>query len=124
MAQRITDLDELLGDPKKVRLNNVTYTLPPDIPTELFLHINRAAAEGNATDLDNVERLRDGLLELFRYGDPKMTELPPISLAQLFALIPRVYGADDEDDGDAAPPRARPTRGGASTRTRSRTKSR
>jgi hypothetical protein len=126
MGQQIIDLDEVLGDDKRVRLGGKTYTLPPDIPTELYLQINKAAGEGKALEPENVEKLQAGLLELFQYGDPKLTKLPSMSLAQLFAAIPRIYGATSKDDGedDAAPPPARPTRGGASTKSRTRTRSR
>ena len=122
MAQRIIDLDEILGEDKHVRLAGHTYRLPADIPVDLYLQINRAAQDGTAGELDNVKRLYDGLLELFRYGDPNLEALP-VSMGQLFAAIPRIYGASSEDD--AAPPPARSTRGGASTKSRTRpTKSR
>jgi len=118
---KIIDLDEILGEPKRVKAGGKTWTLPPDLPVELYLEVNRAA-EGE-TELETIERLHDNVLELFRYGQPDMVKLP-ISLAQCVLLIRLVYGNEEQEpDGDGPPPRAR-TRGGASSKPRKTTRSR
>jgi hypothetical protein len=120
MATQITDLDAVLGDPKKVRLGGRIYTLPPDLPVELYLRINQFAKEGLG-DVEMVERLRDELLELFRYADKTIKTLP-LSMTQLVTAIGTIYGSSDTEETPARPPR---TRGGATSSSRkSRTRSR
>lgn len=108
----IVDLDELLGAPKKVRVGGKVYTLPPDLPAELYLKIIRLARE-NASEAEMIEALSGQLLELFQYGDPKMKALPPtLTISQVVLAVGKIYG--DGGSGERRPPRA--TRGGASSR--------
>lgn len=111
MATKIIDLDEFLGADKQVRLGGKLYVLPPDLPAELYLKINKFA-QTDASELEMVEALYDEVLGLFRYKDPKLGTLP-ISLSQLVVAVGRIYG--DAAEGDATPPPARRTRGGAAS---------
>lgn len=118
MATPIIDLDELLGEDKQVKIRGVTYRLPPDLPVELYLRVTHAA-EKDLTDDQMVNLLYDALLELFRYGDPKITELP-LGVAQMVAVIPAVYSpppVDGEGKGAERPTRTQ-TRGARSPRAR------
>lgn len=112
MAQKIVDLDVVAGDPKKVRLAGHVYTLPPDLPVELYLRINRFAAE--SPDDDQIAMLYEQVLELFRYKDETVKELP-IGLGSLFTVINTVYGSSTEETDP-------PTRGGTPSSSPSRTK--
>src|SRR5690242_7249738 len=103
MSTKIIDLDAVLGDDKKVRLAGKTYTLPPDIPVELYLKLNRES-EQERTDAEVVSELYEDVLGLFKYGDPKITKLP-ISLGQLLIAIGRVYGSDSEPGVEDPPTR-------------------
>ena len=71
-------------------------------------------------ELDLVEEMYDEVLDLFRYKQPTLKELP-LSLAQVVLAIGHIYGGG-VSEGDAGPPPV--TRGGASSKTRSRAASR
>lgn len=130
MSTKIIDLDELLGPPKRVKLAGETYTLPPQIPAPLYLKMkaaNEAREEGADDDAeqDRVEIVYGEVLELFQQYQPDLEELP-VGIVQVFQVIPRIYMAPEESD--AAPKATRKTTrartGNASTRGRSKTKSR
>ena len=106
----IIDLDELLGADKRVKLAGKVYTLPPDLPAELYLTIIRLARE-NPSEAEMIEALYDQLLGLFRYKDPKLESLP-LTIQQCTTAVARIYG-DQSDQEQTRPPR---TRGGANGR--------
>ena len=110
MATRIINLDELLPEEKQVTIQGKTYRLPGDLPVELYLRINNAAKQKDLTESETIELLYGELLELFRYGDPKLTRLP-LGVGQLVQVIPAIYGAQDDDEGEAERPTTRRTRG-------------
>ena len=110
---KIIDLDELLGEPKKVRLGGRVWVLPPDLPVELYLRIVKLNEEG-AGEGDLVEALYEQLLELFRYKEPKLKELP-VGMNQLVTAVALIYGQADDGEGDAVPPRKRQSGGAASS---------
>jgi hypothetical protein len=134
MAQKLIDLSDLLAEDKQVRLSQTgpVYTLPGDIPAELFLRIQvEAQRQVDALQAEDMSEmtaatrdLLDQILKLFQYGDPSMTELPgEASLVQLVQLIDRVYGSQSE----AGPVEGgeRPSSGGTrSSSSKGRTKSR
>src|SRR5579859_3001959 len=100
----IIDLDAALPPDKKVKLGGRVYTLPGDIPTELFLRIQQATATVGSDKEDGVQVLYDAILDLFRTRDKTVTALP-LGLAQMVTAFATIYGQQDaEDDG------ARPTR--------------
>lgn len=118
---KIIDLDELLGEPKKVRLKGVVYKLPPDLPVELYLRIVKLNETG-ATEAELVDALYEQLLELFRYDKPDLKTLP-VSMSQLVNAVATIYGQGDEAEGDAAPPRKRQSGGATSSSRNARTRS-
>lgn len=112
---KIIDLDEVVGDDKRVRLGGKVYVLPPDLPVSLFLWINKVNQDGS-TEVEMVERLYDEIVALFRYKDPKLKELP-LSMPQLVSALGKIYGSDDEA-ADERPPRRKPSGGATSSRSR------
>jgi len=106
MRSDLIDLDELLGDDKKVKVGGTIYTLPPDLPVELYFKINRFAGT-DATDVEMIETLYAEVLQLFRYKNPDLNEIP-LSLSQLVSAIGRIYGSGEVED--APPPPARGSR--------------
>jgi hypothetical protein len=133
MAQKISDLSDLLSDDKHVRFRpgGPVYTLPGDIPAELFLEI-QLEAERESELIDSGETpdaghaivaLRERLLELFRYRDPDMDKLPAeVTLPQLLRIVPRLYGGEEPQEATSE---ARPSKAGTRSTTRSgRSKSR
>lgn len=120
---RITDIDEILGTSKKVRLHGEIYELPPDLPVELYLWINRLNDRDEAdemSEIEMVEKLYGEVLELFRYKRPDLKTLP-ISLPQLVAVIPSVYSQQDaEEDEGPRPPQRKASGGRRQTGSRTR----
>jgi hypothetical protein len=118
---KIVDLDAVLGEDKLVSLGGKTYRLPPDIPVELWLKFTRYSGEG-LSDEEMITRLYDGVLSLFRYGDPKLKDVP-LSMAQLVQVIGQVYGEEGETEqarptkqtNGASPRRSRPKKSRSST---------
>lgn len=131
MPTEIIDLDDLLEKPKRVKLAGKVYTLPPEIPAPLYLQMkaaNQAREEGvdSPAEQDRVEIVYGEVLELFQQHQPELEELP-VGIVQVFRIIPRVYMAEESDAAPKAKPKPRTTRartGNASTRGRSKTKSR
>lgn len=133
MPQEIIDLDVVAGPPKKVRLGGRDWTLPADLPVEIYLKINQAekdtaAAEQAATargeKLDETAQfteLRDILLDLFQIHQPTLRALPrELGLVTLLQAIPKIYGpqGDPERPEGARPTRPRARAGTTSTRRR------
>ena len=118
MAQPITDLDELLGADKRVRLGGKVWTLPGDLPAELYLQVMRLARE-DASEAEMIEALYDQLLDLFSYKEPGLKKLP-VTINQVVNGIAYIYGDGNaaKGHGAARPPRAR----GASSSKRSRSR--
>ena len=126
MAQKITDLSDLLSEDKHVRFRpgGKVYVLPGDIPAELFLEIQMEAEreseqieQGETPDAGRaIITLRERLLELFQARNPDMDKLPEeITLPQLLQMIARVYGG--EEPQETTPDR--PSKGGTRSTTRS-----
>jgi hypothetical protein len=118
MPTQIIDLDEFLGDDKRVRVKGETYVLPPDLPAELYLKVQKLA-QSNASEPEMIEALYDELLELFRYKRPALKSLP-LTISQVVFGIARIYGDGSAGEGEQRPPR-RNSRGGATKTGRSRT---
>lgn len=119
MPTTIIDLDEFLGADKQVKLHGQRYVLPPDLPAELYLKINKFAQSG-ASEVEMVEALYEEVLNLFRYKQPDLKSLP-ISLSQLVVAIGRIYGDGEPEEKPARPPRPKPSGGAARSGTSSRT---
>lgn len=117
MSTTIIDLDELLGEPKKVKLGGELYTLPPQIPVPFYLRMKqkqKARAESDE-EQDIVEALYTECLELFQVHQPKLKELP-IGIGQVIEAIGRIYNPEAfEDSPKAKPSTTRAPRGSKST---------
>lgn len=120
-ATPIIDLDLLAPPPKQVRIGGEVYTLPGDIPVELYLRINQFNADGaKVTDLEVIQYLHDELLKLFHVHHPGLDELP-MSIAQAVLAVGVIYGGAGQEDQDGPPPRAK---AGTPSSRRSRSRSR
>ena len=92
---QIIDLDAALPPDKQVRIGGEVHTLPGDIPVELFLRIQRAAAELEAATTAgdvtaSIGDLHEAILTLFRERDATITHLP-LGTGQMASLLMRVY---------------------------------
>ena len=120
MPAKITDLDTLLGEDKQVRVRGKVYRLPSDIPVELYLRITSFDPEDSEREV--IQKLHDALLELFQYGDPKLTVLP-LSVAQTILAVGAIYGEQAETEVETRPTRTRGGSASSSKRSRSRSRS-
>lgn len=108
---RIVELWEMLPEPKRVRFekDGPVYTLPGDLPAELYLRINQASQESDeAISAEYIAALADDLLRLLQVHQPDLDYLP-CSLTQMVALIPRVYTAEPDPP---PPPEPQPASSG------------
>ena len=96
-ASKIIDLDELLTPDKRVQLAGKTYTLPGDVPVEMVLRHQRTL-DLDQFDAASARRMYDDLLGLFRYKQPKLTDLPLTRRQLLFAVrwVYVVHGASTD----------------------------
>lgn len=110
----IIDLDALVPPDKHVKVNGKTYTLPGDLPVEMYLRIQQAS-KNLATETDqSIEEIRKSIIALFQVRDPKVTaeDLAGMGIEMQTTLLTRVYTTES---ADPKPPR---TRGGTSRKTR------
>lgn len=110
MATKIIDLSDVVGPPKKVRLqaDGPVYKLPADIPAPLYLKVSSYADQEDMSEAEMAEDLYAEMLELFQVHQPDLDELP-IGLVALITAVPTIYGSaavEDEDEGGAPPSRA------------------
>lgn len=114
---KIINLDEIVGEDIEVTLNGETYRLPPDLPVELYLKLQRIQAQveaGNADDAEITREMYEEILDLFRYKQPDLESLP-LGMTQASNLITLVYGQSADEVQEEAPPPKRPA-GTRSTR--------
>jgi hypothetical protein len=113
MSIEIINIDDLLGDPKKVQLGGKIYTLPAQIPVPFYLRMKQVQkkreeeSDENKKDEDIVEYLYNEALELFQINHPDITELP-LTVPQLLQLVARIYNPElfenkDEENKEQAP---------------------
>ena len=105
-SAEIRDLDVLLPQPIKVRLDGKVWTVPGDLPAPTYLRLRQLAAEGDVDDDEEAQlavmaELYDMLLDLFRVHQPDLVELP-MGVAQLVRAVGVIYG-----DAPADPPTKR-----------------
>lgn len=119
---KITNLDAILGAPRKVELQGETYLVPYDLPVELYLRVNSVPED--ATEKEIIESLYDDLLGLFQVHQPDLESLP-VTLTQAVRAIPLIYNdtAEDEPEKPAGNP-TRPRGRAAGTRRKTTTRSR
>lgn len=124
MAARLIDLDDLVPDDIDVKLHDVVYKLPGDIPVELMLRVEAAMQSfGSVKEREEGEAvagdLLDAVTDLFRIRQPDL-ETIPIGLRGCVQLISELYKVqgDKPDPPKPAPKR----RGGTTSTTRPRAK--
>lgn len=81
----ITDLDVLVPQTKTVLFGGQSYTLPGDMPMEIFLKVNLAGqakdADGNVDQVKQLDLLIDTISDLFTFeqyddaGSPRIDQL-------------------------------------------------
>jgi hypothetical protein len=126
----ITDLDQLIGAPRRVKLGGDTYQLPRDCPAELFLLLLKVGqTQDGEADEDQaalIEQLVDGVLELFQVHQPDLERLPAaVSIQMIVQIIGTVYGGDVVEAAEGPTrTRAAKTSGTASTRRTPKSRSR
>jgi hypothetical protein len=115
MTDSFKDLDALVPTDKQVRFGGITYSLPGDIPLEIFVRVNKAQAlEDEDRDSEAMEELVGSLTDLFSVKSEGRPEYDSVrttvekvlrsrGVKVLTQLIQNIY-SDDEPlkDGEEA----------------------
>jgi hypothetical protein len=116
MTDSFKDLDALVPTDKQVRFGGITYSLPGDIPLEIFVRVNKAQAlEEEDRDSEAMEELVSALTDLFSAKSAGRPEYDSVrntveqvlrsrGVQFLTSLIQNIYSSDDPEpvEGDEA----------------------
>lgn len=67
MTDSYKDLDALVPTDKKVQLGGVMYTLPGDLPLEIYLRVNKASELEKEDEAQALAEAVGALVDLFSY---------------------------------------------------------
>lgn len=67
MSDTFVDLDALVPSDKEVRLGGQTYTLPGDLPLEIFVKVNRASELEEEDEAGAMNAMLDAMSDLFAW---------------------------------------------------------
>lgn len=125
---RFIDLDEIAPDPVRVKLNDVIYQLPGDIPIPDYIALDelarRALVEDDMSEMNSIfDDISARLLGLFQEYQPDLEALPvgPRTLLPLVLGYLNGTDASQPEPDDAVPPPRGGTRTKRSTSPRSKT---
>lgn len=116
MSDSIKDLDALVPSNKRVQLGGVQYTLPGDLPLEIYLRVNKAGALEDIDEQQALDEMIDAMVDLFAFyhkDKPTETETRNRVSAELrrrgirfnTMLLQNIYGeATAEQEADDNPP--------------------
>lgn len=119
MSTNYRDLDALVPTDKTVKLGGVEYTLPGDLPLEIYLRMNKAGALEDEDDKAALDELVGATVSLFThmYNDDVAAQnaatvekvLRSRGVKFLFEMVSNVYKEDvrtppGEGDEQSSPP--------------------
>jgi hypothetical protein len=106
----IIDLDALVRPNKQVKLNNVVYSVPGDLPLEIFLRINHAGEEETEDETKAMEMMIDAIVDLVNWLTPETDKsLSKLNIEQavkrfgirgIMQVLNVIYKEDEEKKGD------------------------
>lgn len=106
MSSNVVDLDVFVGENKKVHLGGTEYTLPADLPFEIYLRMNLAAELEEESEAKALEAMLEVVTDLFTtlYADadkPKVKEavgkiLRARGIKFNLDIIKAIYREEDE----------------------------
>ncbi len=67
MGQIAKDLDALVPDDLAVKLGGVTYTLPGDLPLEIYIRINKASDQEDEDEQAALDGVVSAMVDLFSW---------------------------------------------------------
>src|SRR5215208_1175187 len=106
MARVIKDLDVLAPEEIVAILGGTSYTLPGDMPMELYLRLQRASGE-DVDEADVTRLLRDGIFDLFVYKVAEDDEearqklnktLDSLGVRTFMRLFSEIYKEDEDEE--------------------------
>lgn len=134
----VTDLDIIVPDPKTVRFGGNEYSVPKDMPMEIFLRMNKAGQikdeDGEPDQVAQIEALGEVIADLFTFEieelNPQDERIPSIreSVKRTlmkrgtrygFSLMRQIYKADDDADESEGESEAQAPEGEGSSGTKS-----
>lgn len=118
MSNNYRDLDALVPTDKTVKLGGVEYTLPGDLPLEIYLRMNKAGSLEDEDDKAALDELVGATVALFTHfekeGDPTVAAtveevIRSRGVKFLFEMVNNVYKEDvrtppGEGDEQSGPP--------------------
>lgn len=116
MSDSIKDLDALVPTDKRVQLDGVVYTLPGDLPLEIYLRVNKAGALEDDDEQKALDEMIGAMVDLFSHsskGKPTYDNVRDRVDAALrsrgirfnTALLQNIYGEIEEPKAsDENPP--------------------
>lgn len=118
MSDTYKDLDALVPTDKDVRLGGIRYTLPGDLPLEIYIRVNKASELEEESEQDALDHMVNAMVDLFAWlyqtkpEEDRIREdvgktLRSRGIRFNTTLLQNIYGQDLEDpkveDGDANP---------------------
>lgn len=114
MTDTYKDLDALVPTDKEVKLGGVKYTLPGDLPLEVYVRVNKAASLEGESEQEALDQMVEAMVDLFSwlYRDkPEATRirkevkdtLKSRGIRFNTSLIKHIYGEDVDGEVDVEP---------------------
>lgn len=120
MSNSYRDLDALVPTDKTVKLGGIEYTLPGDLPLEIYLRMNKASSLEDDDDQAALDELVGASVALFTHtvsseqeGNERAEIVEKVLRARgvkfLFEMVSNIYKEDvrtppGEEDEESAPP--------------------
>lgn len=118
MSDTYKDLDALVPTDKDVKLGGIKYTLPGDLPLEIYIRINKASELEEESEQDALDHMVNAMVDLFAwlYADKPEEDrireevgktLKSRGIKFNTTLLQHIYGQDLEEpveSSDEVPP--------------------
>lgn len=115
MSDDIKDLDALVPSDKRVSLGGRVYTVPGDIPMEVFVRVNKAGLLEDENEAGAVEEMVGALIDLFTWnskGKPEETvnrkeieaALRRMGVKTISRILRAVYSEEETTVDEPSPP--------------------
>lgn len=116
MSDDIKDLDALVPSDKKVSLGGRLYTVPGDIPMEVFVRVNKAGLLEDEDEAAAIQEMVGALVDLFSWnaiGKPSEDDtrasvektLRRLGVGTISKMLHAIYSEPIEEvEPDAVPP--------------------
>lgn len=120
MSDTYKDLDALVPEDVRVKLGGIQYTLPGDLPLEIYIRVNKASELESEDEEAAVEQVVGAMVDLFAWEYKETPEesrirtdvqktLKSRGIRFNTRLLQSIYGSDINDVESAADEAVGPT---------------